>query len=100
MENLSDPQTLYQEILQTAFEKIKKNLPKKYKEIREMIVTYLGKLRERLHHPNFGTEQLKQDKDLNANKYFGVFKLCIETKDPKLIETSIYHIHVIKFFEL
>ena len=41
-------------------------------------------------------EELKQDKGLNANKYFGIFKLCIETKDAKLIETSIYHIHVIQ----
>jgi len=42
MENLSDPQTLYQDLLQTSFEKLKKALPKKYKEISEMILTFIG----------------------------------------------------------
>jgi len=79
MENLSDPQTLYQDILQTAFEKLRKTLPKKYKETHETINTFF--------------DQLKQDKERNANQYFGVFKECIETKDAKLIETSIYYIH-------
>jgi len=79
MENLSDPQTLYQDILQTAFEKLKKTLPKKYKETHETINTFI--------------DQLKQDKERSANQYFGVFKECIETKDAKLIETSIYYIH-------
>jgi len=42
MENLSDPQTLYQDILQTAFEKLRKTLPKKYKETHETISTFFG----------------------------------------------------------
>ena len=42
MENLSDPHALYQDILQTSFEKLKKALPRKYKDINEMIVTSLG----------------------------------------------------------
>jgi len=42
MENLSDPQTLYQDLLQTSFEKLKKGLPKKYKEINDMILTSIG----------------------------------------------------------
>jgi hypothetical protein len=40
------------------------------------------------------SDQIKNDKELNANKYFGVYKLSIETKDTKLVETSIYFIHV------
>lgn len=40
------------------------------------------------------SEQIKTDKEYNANKYFGVYKLSIETKDTKLVETSIYFIHV------
>lgn len=75
----------------TSFEKIKKHLPKKYKEIKDLIGTFAGICL----FTNWNVkDQIKNDKDLNANKYFGVYKLCIETKDPKMIETSIYHIHV------
>ncbi len=42
MENLSDPQTLYQDILHTSFDKLRKILPKKYKEIHDMIFTFNG----------------------------------------------------------
>ena len=31
---------------------------------------------------------------MNANKYFIIYKLCMETKSSKLIEIALYYIQV------
>lgn len=43
MEQHSDPFALYQELLFTSFDKIQKVLPKKYKQIKELIVKSTGR---------------------------------------------------------
>ena len=42
IENISDPQTLYKELLFSCFEKIKKHLQKKYKDIAQIITQSSG----------------------------------------------------------
>lgn len=41
-ENLSDPQRLYLELVDASFERIKKHLPKKYKEIAQLVSQFTG----------------------------------------------------------
>ena len=56
-------------------------MPRKLKELRDMC--------------SEGIEQVKLDADeetLNANKYFRIFKLALDTKIPRLTEQIIYHI--------
>ena len=42
MDQLPDPTALFKELLMTSFEKISKNLPKKYKEIKELLSKFKG----------------------------------------------------------
>ena len=91
-ENLYDQHALYKELLYTCFEKVKKHLQKKYKEIAQLISQYTG-FSFILKSVNI-LDQIKEDRELNANKYYGIFKLCIETRDTKLVETSIYYLYV------
>lgn len=42
MEQKSDPLQLYQELLSASFDKIAKLLPKKYKEIKDLITKSMG----------------------------------------------------------
>ena len=44
MEHKPDPYQLYQELLTTSFDKIQKLLPKKYKEIRDLIAKSTGSI--------------------------------------------------------
>ena len=91
-ESLYDQQALYKELLYTSFDKVKKHLQKKYKEIAQLISQHTGLF---LISNNLNiSEQLKDDKELNGNRYYGLFKLCIETRDTKLVETSIYYLYV------
>lgn len=43
-------------------------------------------------------DDLKSDKedDLNANKYFQIFKLSMQTGVVKIIENCLYYLQVIK----
>lgn len=91
-ENLYDQNALYKELLYTSLDKIKKHLQKKYRDIAQLITQYTGLtfISNILHK----LDQIKDDRDLNANRYYGIFKLCIETRDTKLVETSIYYLYV------
>ena len=42
MENKSDPPAQYQELMKTSFDKINKQLPKKYKQIKTMLTSFIG----------------------------------------------------------
>lgn len=42
MESLNDRVSMYKDYLNNAFEKIKKNLPKKHKDLRDMIIKAQG----------------------------------------------------------
>jgi len=92
-ESLSNPLNLYKEILYTFFEKTNKQIQKRYKEISLLISQFTGStllITPILHLQ----EQIKDDREPNANRYYGVFKLSIETRDTKLVETSIYYLYV------
>ena len=45
MDQLSDPSALFKELLMTSFEKISKNLPKKHKEIKDLLATFKGNIK-------------------------------------------------------
>ena len=79
--NLRPNFVLYEQLVSGCLEKIKNTVPRKLKELRDMC--------------SEGIEQVKLDADeetLNANKYFRIFKLALDTKIPRLTEQIIYHI--------
>ena len=45
---------------------------------------------------SYPIEQIKSENasTMNANKYFIIYKFCMETKNNKLIEISLYYIQV------
>jgi hypothetical protein len=73
-----------------CFTKIKKTLPlKRYKELLDLC---------NIAHDQ--VMQLKDDKEqLNANKYFFIFKLALESKIPRLMEFLIYRIQKLFTYE-
>ncbi|EAS07412.2 guanine nucleotide exchange factor (macronuclear) [Tetrahymena thermophila SB210] len=75
-ENLQ-PIQIYQDILGNSFEKIKKNLPKKYLGVKDLVQKMQNHVMQDPAHK------------LDANRYFIIYKLAINTKQPKLIEVSL-----------
>lgn len=72
---------IYQQLLTGCFEKIRKTLPKKYKEVRDLCGEAI--------------DQIKVDEKesvLSANKYFRIMKLALDTKIPRLTEQLLYYI--------
>ena len=55
MEPVKDPYVQYNELLSKAFEKIKKSVPKKYKELKELCNEGIGNLNNLSHIQNFLT---------------------------------------------
>lgn len=80
MEGQKDPYIHYSELLNKAFEKIKKTIPKKNKELKELC--------------NEAIEKIKHEKDgpYNANKYFFILKMALDLKILKLTENILYYI--------
>lgn len=77
------PTETYKELMDESFAKIKKTLPaKKYKELLDLC--------------NVAHEQVlkvgNEREELNANKYFYIFKLALESKIPRLMEFLLYRI--------
>ncbi|EGR34763.1 sec7 domain protein [Ichthyophthirius multifiliis] len=75
--NQQKQQNLYQEIIGKSYENIKKNIPKKYIAFRE----YINQMKKQM--------LLEKHPHLNANQYFLIYKLAIETKIQRLVEVSI-----------
>lgn len=72
---------LYEQLLSGCFDKIRKTVPRKCKELRDLCGDAI--------------EQVKADADdeiLSANKYFRVMKLALDTKIPRLTEHILYHV--------
>jgi predicted component of type VI protein secretion system len=72
MESAAERKSIYQELLTESFEHLAKQLPKTNKAAVQQLL-----------------EQLKEDQELNANKYFGIYKLAINSKDPKAISMAL-----------
>lgn len=89
MEPVRDPYVQYSELLIKAFEKIKKTVPKKYKELKELCNEAIGKYLCFWFHL---LEKVKLEKEgpYDANKYFYIFKLALDTKITKLMEHVLY----------
>ena len=73
-QNLSRSE-LFVFIITDFLDKVKKNLPKKYSRLRELANTH--------------TDLIAMDSTTNANKYFIIIKLCVETKQIKLLDLSL-----------
>jgi brefeldin A-inhibited guanine nucleotide-exchange protein len=72
---------MYEQILTSCFDKIKKQVPRKCKELKELC--------------DQAAEQVKSDAEdevLSANKYFKILKLAFDTKNPRLNEQLLYAI--------
>lgn len=72
---------LYEQLLVGCFDKIRKTVPRKCKELRDLCGDAI--------------DQVKADADdeiLSANKYFRVMKLALDTKIPRLTEHILYHV--------
>ena len=74
-----------------AFEKIKKLVPKKYKELKDLCTEAQGNLTLYLSSLCI-IEKVKLEKDgpYDANKYFYILKLGLDTKITKLMESLLY----------
>ena len=107
MENPAERQSMYQELLGESFEQLIKQLPKANKPLVQQFLGTIPLLSNLYYFlfpsiiqrysstfHNFYIDQLKSDQDLNANRYFGVYKLAIGLKDPKLILISLDSINV------
>ena len=76
---MKDPYTAYSELLVPAFEKISKLVnSRKHKELKELC--------------NKAAEQVKSDKSLDANRYFPILKMVLETKNAKVVELGLYYV--------
>lgn len=86
-----------------AFEKVKKTVPKKYKELKELCNEAIGKIYLYLHTLSIliYLEKVKLEKDgpYDANKYFYIFKLAMDTKITKLMEHILYIIQKLISYE-
>lgn len=79
MEYLKDPSSAYIELLSSAFDKICKTLTnKKNKELRDTCLSTI--------------ESVKNDFTLDANKYFPIFKVALDSKITKVLEVTLYYI--------
>ena len=98
MEPPRDPYAQYSELLGKAFEKIKKYVPKKYKQLRDLCTEGEGK-------KSFGLkryiEKIKNEKEgpYDANKYFFLLKMGLDTKITKLMEHLLYIIQKLISYE-
>ena len=88
MEPVRDPYVHYSELLGKAFEKIKKYVPKKYKQLRDLCTEAEGKCSILIYY----AEKIKTEKEPphDANKYFLIIKLALDTKITKLMEHLLY----------
>ncbi len=88
MEPVKDPYIQYSELLIKAFDKIKKTVPKKYKELKEQCNDATG----RSDYLNWIVEKVKLEKEgpYDANKYFYILKMALDTKIAKLMEHILY----------
>ena len=68
-------------MLTGCLEKIKKTIPRKCKELRDLCDTGLAQVKADAN-----------DEPLSANKYFRIFKLALDTKMPRFTEQILYHI--------
>lgn len=91
MEPVRDPYVQYSELLNKAFEKVKKNVPKKYKELKDLCTEAQG-MHSVFNHVAWYTEKVKLERDgpHDANKYFYILKLALDTKITKLMEHILY----------
>lgn len=71
----------------TAFNHIKKLAPKKYKELRTECDEAIEKVKTEENGPH------------NANQYFYIFKMALETKITKLMEKILYSIQKLVSYE-
>lgn len=73
---------MYSETLIAAFEKLKKVLnARKFKEVREMCDVAVQQVRSE-----------REKSDLDANKYFPIFKIALDSKVTKALEHSLYYL--------
>ena len=64
-----------------CFDKIKKTVPKKSKELRDICDEATNEVNKESNEPV-----------LNANKYFRIMKLALDTKIPRLTEQILYYV--------
>ena len=90
MEAVRDPYLQYSGLLSKAFEKIKKTVPKKYNELKNICTEAQG--RHYISIFKFLIEKIKLEKDgpYDANKYYYILKLGLDTKITKLMESLLY----------
>ena len=72
---------LYEQLLVGCLDKIRKSVPRKCKELRDLCDTGLAQVKADAN-----------DEPLSANKYFRIFKLALDTKIPRLTEGILYHV--------
>ncbi|OMJ89408.1 hypothetical protein SteCoe_8405 [Stentor coeruleus] len=76
---MKDPYSAYIELLSSVIDKICKVLKnKRDKELRDMCLSIV--------------ESIKNDRSLDANKYFPVFKSALDSKITKVLEITLYYI--------
>jgi len=70
---------IYRELLTSAFDKIKRSLNnRKQKPIKDSCTS--------------ANEQALHDRDLDANKYFPIFKQALDTQATKTVEVTLYYL--------
>lgn len=81
-----------------AFEKIKKTVPKKYKELKDLCTEAQGK---QPLETIMMIEKIKLEKDgpYDANRYFFILKLGLDTKITKLMEHILYIVQKLISYE-
>jgi hypothetical protein len=99
MESLNDRPSMYADFLNNPIEKIRKLLPKKHKDLRELLSRTQGNfLSEVLINSYKEDIKLEKEQEPNANKHYLLFKLSIQTKNSKIIEICLYYLQVSMFF--
>jgi len=73
---------------------IRKQLPKKFSELHTQINIALSKITLFTVKILFRLDFLKNDKDLSANKYFGIYKDVIDLKITKFLDICFYDLQV------
>ena len=72
---------MYEQMLSTCFDKIRKTIPRKCKNLKELCDKAIDELKND-----------EADEVLSANKYFRIMKLALDTKNPRLTEHILYHV--------